>query len=96
MSLPGWPADRPWAWPRWAGPSGSKCCAEPAWLPVAYLLGLRWLLHFHVAGSVGGAAAAVVHGALNAVAPGLKARGIKLHVRAASHDLSAGRGVAVG
>src|SRR5713101_4522674 len=60
------------------------------------LLDLRGLLDFHVAGSIGGAAAAVVHHALHAVAPRLQARGIKLHIRAAPHDLSAGRRVAVG
>src|SRR6266576_1308303 len=60
------------------------------------LLDLRGLLHFHVAGSIGGAAAAVVHRALHGVAPGLKAGGIKLHIRAAPHDLSARCRVAIG
>src|SRR6266478_2609232 len=60
------------------------------------LLDLRWLLHVHIAGSISAGAAAVIHGALHAVAPGLETCRIKLHIGAAAHDLSARRRVAVG
>ena len=60
------------------------------------LLDLRWLLHVHIAGSISAGAAAVIHGALHAVAPRLETCRIKLHIGAAAYDLSARRRVAVG
>ena len=56
---------------------------------------LRGLVHFHIAGSICSSAAAIVHRTLQRVGSRLQPGGIKVHIRAASHDLSAGCGVAV-
>src|SRR5438034_5579634 len=56
---------------------------------------LRGFLDLDVAGSIGGAAAAVIGRALDGVSAGLQAGRIKLHVRAAASDLPAGGRVAI-
>src|SRR6266481_10182204 len=56
---------------------------------------LRWFLDLDVAGSIGGAATAILHRALHGVRSGLQAGSIERSIRAGAANLAARSGITV-